>query len=166
MEIRIAEIEDAKEIYAIYLNAKKNLIESGIFQWTDSYPSSKIITEDIRNKYLYVLTCDNDIIGAINISEEQEKEYETIDWKFDDSKILVIHRLVIDPKYQRKGHARELMNFAEKFADEYKYTSIRLDAYSPNTRVIEFYKARDYFIRGEVYFPEREFPFYCMEKEL
>lgn len=166
MEIRMAERNDINEIFTIYVNAKKNLIENGIFQWTDNYPTLAIITEDIKNKFLYVLSINDEIIGAINISEEQEKEYEDINWLFDDRKILVIHRLVVHPKNQRKGYARELMNFAEHFAEKNGYTSIRLDAYSPNSRVIDFYKARAYCIRGEVHFPERNFPFYCMEKEL
>ena len=107
-----------------------------------------------------------EIIGAINISEEQEPEYETINWEFDNSKVLVIHRLVIDPKYQGKGYARKLMDFAEKFGKGNNYSSIRLDAFSQNKRVIEFYEKRKYFIRGNVNFPEREYPFHCMEKAI
>ncbi|MCT4613415.1 MAG: GNAT family N-acetyltransferase [Marinifilaceae bacterium] len=166
MEIRIAKINDINKIFNIYVNAKKNLIENGIFQWTENYPNLEIIRQDIKNEFLYVLSKDDEIIGAINISEEQEKEYEKIDWIFDDTKVLVIHRLVINPKNQKKGNARKLMNFAEKFATENNYSSIRLDAYSPNTRVIDFYRTREFFIRGKVNFPERNFPFYCMEKEL
>lgn len=78
----------------------------------------------------------------------------------------MIHRLVVDPKYQGKGYARRLMDFAEKFAKENNYSSIRLDAYSQNKRVIDFYEKRQYFIRGNVNFPEREYPFHCMEKEI
>lgn len=56
------------------------------------------------------------------------------------------------------------MNFAENFAHENNYSSIRLNAYSQNKRVVEFYKKRKYFIRGNVKFPGREYPFHCMEK--
>ena len=73
---------------------------------------------------------------------------------------------MIDPNYQGKGYAKKLMDFAEKFANENNYSSIRLDAYSQNKRVVEFYKKRNYIIRGSVNFPEREYPFHCMEKEL
>lgn len=73
---------------------------------------------------------------------------------------------MVDPKYQGKGYARKLMDFADKFANENNYSSIRLDVYSQNKRVIKFYEKRKYFIRGNVNFPEREHPFYCMEKEI
>ena len=58
------------------------------------------------------------------------------------------------------------MDFAEKSANENNYSSIRLDAYSQNKRVIDFYKKRKYFTRGNVNFPEREYPFHCMEKKI
>jgi ribosomal protein S18 acetylase RimI-like enzyme len=73
---------------------------------------------------------------------------------------------VIDPKYQGKSYARKLMDFAEKYAKKNNYSSIRLDAYSQNKRVIDFYGKRKYFIRGNVNFPGREYPFHCMEKEI
>ena len=78
--------------------------------------------------------------------------------------MLVIHRLVVHPKHQRKGYAKTLMDFAEDYAQNNDYTSIRLDAYTQNKRVIRFYKSRGYSIRGNVYFSERTLPFHCMEK--
>lgn len=157
---------DLDELFQIYSNGKTSLQERGIYQWVDNYPTKSIIEEDIKKEVLYVLRNGTEILGAINISEDQEAEYQSIDWRFDDSKVLVIHRLVIHPKYQRNGYGKKLMDFAEHFAEKNYYTSIRLDAYSQNKRVIEFYKRRNYYIRGDVYFPEREFAFHCMEKEV
>lgn len=160
------QLSDLGELFQIYLNGKRELAQNGIYQWTDNYPTVSIIALDIRKRVLYVLKSNNEIIGAINISEEQEPEYELVQWAFDHSKALVIHRLLIDPKHQRKGYAQKLMDFAESFAKENNYTSIRLDAYSQNKRVIEFYQKRNYVVRGNVNFPEREYPFHCMEKEV
>ena len=161
-----AQLSDLEELFQIYLNAKKDLERNGIFQWVDTYPTRAILESDLKKGVLFKLQNGTEIIGAINISEEQEKAYGSIDWKFDDSKVLVIHRLVINPKHQRKGYAQELMLFAENLAENHNYRSIRLDAYSVNRRVIEFYKKRNYHVRGEVTFPKREFVFLCMEKEV
>ena len=166
LKIERGQLFDLQKLFQIYLNGKINLENNGIYQWTDNYPTISIIEDDLKKDVLYTLKNNEKIIGAINISEEQETEYNSIKWEFDNSKILVIHRLVIDPKYQKKGYAQKLMDFAEKFAKENNYTSIRLDAYSQNLRVIEFYKKRNYVIRGNVNFPEREHEFYCMEKEI
>ena len=83
-----------------------DLENNGIYQWTDNYPTISIIENDLRKNVLYTLKSNQKIIGAINISEEQEAKYESIKWEFNNSKVLVIHRLVIDPKYQKKGYAQ------------------------------------------------------------
>ncbi|MEM5567121.1 GNAT family N-acetyltransferase [Psychroserpens sp. AS72] len=165
-KIEIGQLHDLEKLYQIYLNGKIDLENNGIHQWSDNYPTISIIENDIRNGVLYTLKSNEKIIGAINISEEQETEYKLIKWRFENSKVLVIHRLVIDPKYQRKGYAQKLMDFAENFAKENNYSSIRLDAYSQNKRVLDFYKNRNYFKRGDVNFPDREYSFHCMEKEI
>ena len=164
--IEKGQLFDLEKLFQIYLNGKINLENNGIYQWTNNYPTISIIKNDLKKGVLYTIKNNSEIIGAISISEEQETEYELVKWKFDNSKVLVIHRLVIDPKYQKKGHAQKLMDFAENFARENNYSSIRLDAYSQNKRVVEFYKKRNYFIRGNVNFPEREYSFHCMEKEV
>lgn len=166
LKIEKGKISDLNQLFQIYVNGKTGLEKNGIYQWTNNYPTRSIIESELKKDVLFVLKNGKEIIGAINISDEQEAEYETINWEFDNSKVLVIHRLVIDPKYQGKGYARILMDYAEKFATKNNYSSIRLDAYSQNKRVIEFYKKRKYFIRGNINFPEREYPFHCMEKEL
>ncbi len=166
LKIEKGTLSEINQLFQIYLNGKKDLEKNGIYQWTDNYPTRAIIENDLKKGFLFVLKNGKEIIGAINISEEQEHEYETINWRFDNSKVLVIHRLVINPKYQGKGNARKLMDFAENFAIENNYSSIRLDAYSQNKRVIDFYEKRKYFNRGNVNFPDREHAFHCMEKEI
>jgi 2-dehydropantoate 2-reductase len=166
INIKKGTVSDEDKLFQIYLAAKAELERNSIFQWTDNYPTKSIIEDDLKKGYLYVLTNGNEIIGAINISEIQEAVYSTVDWQFDDSKILVIHRLVVNPIHQRNGYASKMMDFAEQYAADNSYTSIRLDAYSQNKKVIEFYKKRAYHLRGVVHFPEREFEFYCMEKSM
>ncbi|MGB1000026.1 MAG: GNAT family N-acetyltransferase [Flavobacteriales bacterium] len=166
LKIEKGQLSDLEELVQIYVDAKSALDKKGIHQWTDDYPKRSIIENDLRNGFLYVLKYNNQLIGAIHISEEQEPEYKLVDWEFDQSKALVIHRLVVDPKHQKQAFGKQLMDFAEHFAEYNKYTSVRLDAYSQNEKVITFYKRRNYLIRGELNFPQRIYPFYCMEKEI
>lgn len=166
LKIEAAKIAELNEIFDIYLTAKAALEANGLFQWTDKYPTIALIENDIKKTVLYLLKNNEKIVGAINLSEDQEMEYQTIKWEFNASKVLVIHRLVIHPTYQKQGYGSNLMDFAENFAVEKDYTAIRLDAYSQNKNVIHFYKNRGYFIRGDVNFPARVYPFHCMEKEV
>ncbi len=166
LKIALGQLSELTELFQIYLNGKKELERNGIHQWTDNYPTQSIIERDVRKGNLYTLKNEHENIGAIIMNQEEDTEYESVDWKFDDSKVLLIHRLVIDPKHQRKGYATLLMDFAEDFAKANNYTSIRLDAYSEHKKVVEFYKKRQYFVRGDVYFPDRTSPFNCLEKEV
>ncbi len=166
LKIENGVLSDIDNIFKIYKNAKIVLDNRKIFQWTNNYPSLNIIENDLKKDCLFVLKNADKIIGSICINEEHELEYEKINWKFNTSRILVIHRLVIEPNHQSRGYATILMNFAENYAKEKSYNSIRLDAYSRNHQVIEFYKKRKYIVRGEIFFKEREHPFYAMEKEI
>jgi predicted amidohydrolase/GNAT superfamily N-acetyltransferase len=166
LNIDKGQVVDLDALWQIYINGKNHLAEKGINQWTDQYPTRLILKKDIDNQTLYILKSNKDIIGAIVLDEIQDPEYTTINWLFDDKKILVIHRLVIDPIYQGRGYAQKLLNYGEDFAEAHGYTSIRLDVYSEHNQVIEFYKRRNYHIRGKVHFPGRQYPFYCMEKEI
>jgi len=56
------------------------------------------------------------------------------------------------------------MNFAEEYAIENNYKSIRLDAYSANVAAVRLYEKRGYNKIGQVFFPHRKYPFYCFEK--
>ncbi len=166
LKIEKAQLSDLKALYNLYSSAKEELHNKGISQWNEHYPTSQIIEQDVTRELLFAFKNNDEIIGAINLSEEQETQYQNINWQYDETKVLVIHRLAIDPKFQGKGYARVLMDFAEEYAMENRYTSIRLDAYSQNELVIQWYQNRNYVIRGTIYFPERDYPFYAMEKEI
>jgi ribosomal protein S18 acetylase RimI-like enzyme len=157
---------EAEALFQIYCNGKQALEENGIYQWTNNYPTLEILKNDLKKGVLFTLKNDHKIIGAINLSEQQEPEYEFVDWQFDSTKVLVVHRLVIEPMYQKQGFGQYLMDFAEHFATNNNYTSIRLDVYSQNNRAVEFYKQRGYYSRGDISFPERAYSFYGMEKEM
>lgn len=166
LKIEKGQLYELEILFQIYLDAKYDLESKGIYQWTDNYPTISLIESDLREGALYTLKNNNEIIGAIVLNEVQDIAYKSINWELDDSKVLVIHRLVIDPKHQGKGCAHQLMDFAENFAKENGYSSIRLDTYSQNERSISFYKNRSYIIRGEVNFSERVYSFYCLEKKV
>lgn len=157
-------LTDLDVLFQMYKRAKEALENDKIYQWTNNYPTRSIIENDLKDGVLYVLKNNDRIIGAINISENQEPEYKTIDWQFNDTKVLVLHRLVIHPTSQNNDFAKLLMDFAEELAKQDNYNTIRLDAYSKNERVVKFYKNRNYITRGEIFFPERKYSFYAMEK--
>ena len=164
MTISKANISQLDSIFKIIKDCRMAMNNDGIFQWTANYPTIEIISNDIQMEYMYCLIVNDIIIGIINIGDIQELEYKSVNWIYNEDKILTIHRLADQPQFQKQGFAKKLMDFAENYAILNGYTSIRLDAYSGNERVLRFYENRNYMKRGEVYFTGRKLPFYCYEK--
>jgi len=148
---------------------KDNIIDmetKGIYQWNEHYPQQSIFEDDINNETLYLIKNEHECLGIIVFNEQQSPEYKEIDWLTEGEKVLVIHRLAVNPKHQKQGIARVLLDFVENIAIKKGYTSIRLDAYSGNPRALKLYENRYYKKTGQLIFPFRELPFYCYEKIL
>ena len=166
MNIVKGKIEDITLIVDLIKDIIIDMETKGIYQWNEHYPSQSIFENDINNETLYLMKNDHECLGIIVFDEQQSPEYKEIDWLTEGKKVLVIHRLAINPKYQKQGIARLLMDFAENIAIKKGYTSIRLDAYSGNPRALKLYENRGYEKTGQLFFSFRELPFYCFEKKL
>ena len=140
------------------------MIDQGIYQWNDDYPSKKAFIKDINRKELFVLKINSKLIGCMVLTPVMDKEYESINWITGNNNSLYVHRLAIHPKKQGKGYAQKLMDFAENFAIGNNYNSIRLDTFSKNIKNQKFYEIRGFKRLGNIHFPKQsEFPFYCYE---
>ncbi|MFD1292995.1 GNAT family N-acetyltransferase [Lutibacter holmesii] len=163
--IKKAEISDINQLLQITKSCAKDMIDKQIFQWNEFYPSKEVLQKDIVLQQLWKLEIDQNIIGLIVLTEIEDAEYENVKWLTKNHHNLYIHRLAIHPKFQGKGYAQKLMEFAENYAMENNYISIRLDTFSQNKRNQQFYKQQNYTQLGAIYFPKQsEHPFYCFEK--
>ena len=167
IKIELAEINDINDIMKMIHNCANDLISKNILQWNEKYPNRDIFLSDIEKKNLFILKNNSGIIGCIALSHEKDIEYTDVKWLTKDDKNLYLHRLAVDPKFQKKGIGKLLMDFAEDYARNNKFISVRLDTFSKNERNNRFYKSRKYTKLDDVYFPNQsEFPFHCYEKIL
>lgn len=156
------------EIDAIIALTKRcglNIRENGIDQWDENYPDYASIANDLKTETLFVFRENETIIGIVVLNESQDEEYTEINWLTGATdRNLVVHRLAVDPTQQGKGIARTIMDFAENYARELKYDSIRLDTFSQNPRNQRFYLKRGYADLGSVYLKyKKEHPYFCYE---
>ncbi len=164
MGIRKATTEDINAILSITSACTKDLISQEIFQWSKEYPNKEAFENDLANNWLYVIAENKKIIGSISITPNMDQEYSLVKWSSKTGNNLYIHRLAVDPKMQGEGYAQKLMGFAENYARQNNYESIRLDTFSQNKRNQRFYKQRGYVRLENVYFPSQsQDPFYCYE---
>lgn len=162
-----ASIVDLEQLYAITKSCAKHMIKNDIFQWNENYPSKEILLNDIESQQIWKLEENKVIVAIIVLTEIEDKEYNKVKWLTKNYKNLYIHRLAVDPNFQGQGYAQKLMAFAENYASENKYKSIRLDTFSKNIRNQKFYEKRNYKKLETIYFPNQsEHPFYCYEKVL
>jgi ribosomal protein S18 acetylase RimI-like enzyme len=113
---------------------------------------------------LYALKENDEIVGIRTIGGKPDEQYKKIDWLTQQGKSLYLYRFAVRPQRQKQGVGRMLMDFSENYAVENGYSSIRLDAYSGNPRVLKINEMRGFVRVGALFFPWRELPFFCYEK--
>jgi len=162
--IRQAKILEIPEILALTRACAADMISRGIRQWDDQYPSEAIFRMDIHLGRLFIRVKKGELLGVIALCEDKDPEYDDVKWITPDGNNLYVHRLAVHPDHQGLGYARELMDFAEQFAREKGYASIRLDTFSQNPRNQRFYELRGYTRLEEIFLPKQSpHPFYCYE---
>ena len=168
MNIRLAEMYELETIVNITKACNLFMRSKGIYQWTENYPSISDFQNDFKRKELYILEEEREILGCIVISTLMDEVYKPVKWLTpNNNNHIYIHRIAITPKKQGKGYAQMLMDYAESYAKENHFTSIRLDTFSQNKRNQQFYEIRGYERLENISLPEQsEHPFYCYEKIL
>ena len=157
---------DVDRIMKLVKECVRDMVSHGIHQWNDYYPNADVIRSDVRTKSMHVVEENGDIIGMIVLNENQSPEYMSVKWSRQSDRVLVIHRLAVSPTMQNQGIGGKLLKYAEKFAIDHGYDTIRLDSYSGNPKALRLYEKHQYKRVGQVRFPMRDLPFYCFEKIL
>ncbi|UII81724.1 GNAT family N-acetyltransferase [Flagellimonas sp. CMM7] len=162
--IRHAKISEIKDILNITKACAIKMSDNGIFQWNDNYPSESTFLNDLERNELYVKESNGKVIGTIVISTYMDEEYVPIQWLTPNGNSIYIHRLGVDPIYQGKGYAQELMDFGEAYSKSNGFVSVRLDTFSQNKRNQRFYEQRGYQKLDDIFFPKQSVhPFHCYE---
>ena len=156
--------EDLIPILEITKNCAVKMDAMGIYQWNENYPNRNAFIDDIKNNELLVFTKGALLVGCIALCTKMDDVYKDVKWLTKDVKSLYLHRLAVDPQFQKKGIGKKLMDYAEDFAKKNNFISIRLDTFSKNKNNMRFYERRGYKRLEKVFFPEQSrFPFYCYE---
>ncbi len=164
MKIVKASLQDIPNIMNMFSECINRMVSQGIHQWNELYPTSLTVEDDIANDRGYVIVGDGYCKSYFTINDVQPTEYGQVTWSDDEGKHLVIHRLAVHPNCQGQGIASRVMDFIENEARKNKYNSIRLDVFSVNIIAQKLYSDKGFKYRGQVTFPFREQPFYCMER--
>ncbi len=164
MQIEKATSNNILEVMYLLQHCIEDFNKNSVYQWNASYPDYFKLLREVEKGALYVMKSQGVGIGTITFDELQEDAFNEVDWKNKKDKYLVIHRIAVFPSWQKKGVGRKLVEFAEVYAKENGYKSIRLDVASSSSHLIKLYESIGYLDLGEILYPKQKEPFKCLEK--
>ena len=159
-----ADISQLDEIFSLYQKAIITMENDGIHQWDEIYPDKAVLEEDINKNQMYTGIIDQKIAVCFVLSEEFDVEYKNGKWKYPEAKFTVIHRLCVNPDFQKQGIATQTMEYIEKLCKSEGYDSIRLDCFTENPYSRKLYEKAGYSVVG--YADWRKGRFELREKKL
>lgn len=145
---RKACMADLNAISAIY-DAIHTEIEAGraVIGWIRAiYPTPKTARASIEAGDMYVLEENGRILASARINQYQGPEYDHAVWSFeaDPEKVLVLHTLVVSPKYKGRGIGTAFVRFYEETARRMGCTALRMDTNAVNAAARALYKKLGY----------------------
>ncbi|MFW5437211.1 GNAT family N-acetyltransferase [Paenibacillus apiarius] len=164
MTIHRAVQSELDDVLALVRECVEQMHSQGVDQWDEDYPNARILMEDIRLGRMFTYRDGEEIVGMMTLDENQEEQFEAISWRDEGGRALIAHRLAVKPSHQGQGIAKMMLAFADSYAQEQGYSSLRFDSYSKNTKAVELYKRLGYEVRGEIMYPVLESPFFVFEK--
>ncbi|SJN49412.1 Acetyltransferase [Sphingobacterium sp. JB170] len=139
------------------------MLREGIDQWDQEYPNNIVLNQDIDEGQAYIYEEHGVVLAYMALNEKCDEEYNDLNWH-TNIPFLVIHRLYVKPTAQGSGISSKMIRYAEQYAHEHKYQSIRFDAFSLNETANAVYLKKGYNLVGTVCF--RKGVFNCYEKSI
>ena len=156
MQVEKATADNILEVMYLLQHCIEDFNNNSVYQWNTSYPDYFKLLREVEENTLYIIKTKGVCIGTITISEHQEPAFEQVEWKNTNNKYLVIKRIAVFPTWQKKGIGRMLIEFAENFAKENGYKSIRLDVASSSAHLIKLYESIGFDQTGEILYPKQK----------
>ena len=128
MEIRKSKPEDIHEIMDCIDTARQLMRESGNqIQWTNGYPSQKLMLESIENGFNFLIFENEEVFATFDFIIGEDPNYSRIEngaW-LNDEKYGVIHRLASN------GKAKGVAKFCFEWCFS-QFPNIRIDTHESN----------------------------------
>ena len=165
ISIRPVQAQELDTVWALVRRAVVHMNELGNPQWGEDYPTRDFYAGDIDRGELYAAVMDGKLAGVACINTAESPEYDPLPWT-TSRPAMVIHRMAIDPVFQRQGVATALFAFAEEKARGQWITAMRIDTYSLNDRMQALIRKRGFSKVGEIHLHGRPLTYPCFEKSL
>ncbi|MDW3036260.1 GNAT family N-acetyltransferase [Bacillus pacificus] len=139
--IRTATEEESDSIITLLKEVAQWLQHKEVDQWQYllGEEATAEILESIKEKYTYVVTKEDEIIGTVTVSPKQNEWDEHIFGKEEVSNSLYIHRFAVKRKYKGNGIGEWMLQWIEENVQHDK-EFLKLDCVGHNRILNDFYK--------------------------
>ena len=165
LTIRPARREDLDQIWALVRRAVVHMNQLGNPQWGEDYPTRAFYAGDIDRGEVSAAVIYGQLAGVACINTAESPEYDPLPWT-TSRPAVVIHRMAIDPAFQRHGVGSALFAFAEGEARRQGIAAMRIDTYSLNDRMQALIRKMRFTKVGEIHLHGRPLTYPCFEKAL
>lgn len=150
--IRKAVHKDVDAVTGIYKKLH-TLEEAGLVSigWDSNiYPIRETAENALEDDTLFVMTIDDKVVASAIINQRQPPAYSLVEWSFHahDDKVGVLHTLVVDPDFGKRGLGKLFVSFFEEHCKANGYEVARLDTQVKNTRPFNMYLNIGYRLAG------------------
>ena len=153
MELIQAKETDFERITGFYRNVIDNTENMDIYgRWIYGlHPTDEMIKEYILAGSMYYCEEVGSINAAVAVTPNQGEDYHDIEWSLPlkDNEVAVVHILCVDPRMQKQGVARKVMERIIELAGRIDKRAIRLDALSCNIPAQHLYESIGFERRGK-----------------
>lgn len=153
MEFRLAKEVDREKIEKIYEDGSLKLKSLGINQWQgNEKPNLNNFSNLNENKIIYVLE-DKEIIVSTLIIYDKDDDYENNlvgTWN-SPKPYVALHRIATLSGARKKGYGRKIIEFAESYARENNFKSVRIDTHRENKPMQNLLSSMEYNFVGLVF---------------
>lgn len=135
LQVRLATFNDLPIAMDIFEQARLFLKQADIPQWQDGTPNKDTFLEDIKNKDLFLLINDTDILGIAALKLGPDPFYSVIKhgkWSSDEQ-YYAIHRFAISGKYRGKNLSRTFFEKLFEIILKKGLSHVRIDTHPQNT---------------------------------
>lgn len=110
------------------------------------YPTRKTAEASLLRGDLFVAETDGAVVGTAIINQLQVDVYGGALWRYpaEDSKVMVLHTLVIAPRRMQQGCGKAFVSFYEDYARQHGCPYLRMDTNARNLRARAMYQKLGY----------------------
>lgn len=169
LDIERAGAADVDAVWKIVKACSDWLTTFGYNHWSKYY-TRELVAKKVNDQEVYLKYVDGLPVATVTFDTKPVDYYTKKELNsFEDpkAKALYVRTLAVLPKYQKRGIASELMDFAEEKAGEKGISYVRCDCRALYLDLVNFYRARGCKIVGLIIdVRDNNEPYFLMEKKL